>query len=138
MQQRSFFTENGQAQVVAISFEPPEALRELAREFPSVTFLSDPERALYRLYSVEAARWWGQLIAPRTLWHYAKAILRGRSPFGLSRANADVRQLGGNFVIGIDGRVKFARRSQEPADRPAAELLERVIRSLPPPPGDNS
>ena len=49
-----------------------------------------------------------------------------------ARANADVRQLGGNFVIGIDGCIHFAYRSQEPADRPAAERLERVIRSITP------
>ncbi|MEZ4654114.1 MAG: AhpC/TSA family protein [Candidatus Eisenbacteria bacterium] len=129
MQQRSFFEERDRVRVIAISFEPPALVRGLAGEFPAFTFLSDPSRELYRLYAVESGSL-AQILAPRTLWHYARAALRGRLPQRARGGASDARQLGGNFVIDTAGIVRLAHRSQEPADRPSADALEALVRSL--------
>jgi len=40
---------------------------------------------------------------------------------------ADIFQSGGDFLLDCDGKVLFAHRSKDPADRPTVEaLLERI------------
>jgi hypothetical protein len=41
----------------------------------------------------------------------------------------DIYQSGGDFLIDHDGRILFAHRSRDPADRPSAERLLQVIDS---------
>jgi peroxiredoxin len=119
------------ADIVAVSFETPAVLPRLAEAFPRVRFLSDPERKLYARYGVGEAKW-RDVFAPRTLLYYARAALRGKKFWEArpDQGKAEVKQLGGNFVVGPSGKLTFVHPSKEPADRPTAEaILEAVKRS---------
>ena len=87
--------------------------------------LSDPERAAYRAYGLRKGGLW-RILRPKTVWEYAKLIARGRLFRGIQ---ADPFQLGGDFVIDGSGIVRFAHRSEDPADRPAMDRLLQAIRS---------
>jgi hypothetical protein len=116
------------ADIVAVSLETREILPRLAESFPRVVFLPDPERRLYALYGVGEGRL-RDVLAPRTLLYYAVALVRGwrfweKRPGG---TKAEVRQLGGNFVIDTSGIVRLAHPSREPADRPTVALLRATV-----------
>jgi hypothetical protein len=94
-------------------------LQETQSPFP---FLVDQEQKAYRAYGLErsALRAW----SPRNLLYYAKAKLQGRETLG---NRGDTHQLGGDFVVGENGRVLLAHPSRDPVDRPSiAELLQAV------------
>lgn len=117
------------ADIVAISLETPEVLPRLAEAFPHVVFLPDPEKKLYKLYGVGEGRL-RDVLAPRTLLYYARAALKGQR-FWEARPDgkkAEVKQLGGNFVVDTEGMLRLAHPSSEPADRPSAEALIAAVR----------
>ena len=89
-----------------------------------LTLLVDEGRAAYRAYGLgrgSVRRVWG----PRTWCAYAKLIAAGRRP---RRATEDTLQLGGDFVVGSEGRLVYAFRSSDPADRPPLEDLIAAAR----------
>ena len=117
-------------QVVVLSFESPELLSRLAESFPdSWHFVADSDRSLYAAYGAGEASLL-QLFSPRTIWIYLRALVGGRLVKTRSRGdggNPDTAQLGGDFVIGADGRVKLAWSSTTPADRPGMEVLREAL-----------
>jgi peroxiredoxin len=96
-------------------------LQETQSPFP---FLVDQEQKAYRAYGLErsALRAW----SPRNLLYYAKAKLQGRETLG-NRGDTD--QLGGDFVVGENGRIQLAHPSRDPVDRPSMAELLQAIRS---------
>ncbi len=110
-----------------ISFAQRRAMEHYARDmripFP---LLSDPERAAYRAYGLRMGGLWS-IFGPKTVWEYVKLIARGRLFRGIE---ADPFQLGGDVVIDGTGIVRFAHRSEDPADRPAMDRLLQAIRRL--------
>ena len=110
---------------LAISFETPEALRAQSRRLHEAFFevCSDPDRRLYAAFGLPrlATR---DLLGRRTLLFYLGKALRGRWQ---RRVGSDVHQMGGDFILDREGRLRFAFRSQEPADRPDARWLIREL-----------
>lgn len=89
--------------------------------------LVDDDRVLYHAYGMLRGRWldiWG----PRTWWAYARELWQGRRPVR-SEETSDVHQLGGNVLIGPDGRVRFVHVGRGPADRPSVDTLLAIRRS---------
>lgn len=124
---RDEFTTAG-AEILLVSFEPLERVRWYLAEAPfDFAVVADPERRWYAAFGLERAAWWRAWLSPKTLAFYARSALRGRIP---GKPRADTLQLGGDFVIDAAGVVRFARRSREPADRPAIDVLLEVVRSL--------
>ncbi len=95
-------------------------VREVQAPFP---VLSDPERAAYRAYGlVEAGA--RQFLSPATGKALVGALLRGNRggvPIG------DVRQVGGAFVIGRDGIVRWANPSAYAGDHASPEELIAAV-----------
>ena len=115
------------ADVVAISFEPLERLmteaRDLGLPFP---VLSDPHRKTYRDYGLSKGSL-REVYNVKAGWGYLKLLLRGRR-FRFVRS--DLRQFGGDFVIDMEGSVRFAYKCRGPQDAPSVEQLISVLKDL--------
>lgn len=111
--------------IVVVTFAEPALLaRYQERHQWPFTILADPDRAAYRAFGLERLSW-HRVFSPATFKLYLKLFRKGlvRQDYGRS----DVYQTGGDFVIGGDGVVFFAHRSQEPADRPSVSTLFKAI-----------
>ena len=135
LQQRTELWKDTGWHVVVIAFEQRELLSRLAEDYPAEwTFISDPERKLYEIYGVESAAW-TRIYAPRTLVYYLRTHLRrifrrpAQRPAFDAERDTDRSQLGGDFLIGADGRILYVHPSAEPADRPSAETLLGIVRA---------
>jgi hypothetical protein len=117
--------------VLVATFEAEPAARayveETALPWP---LLLDPSRVLYRAYGMGRGRWWA-IWGPATWWTYARLVRRGHRP---RRRPADVRQLGGDVLIGPDAVVRVHHVGTGPADRPPVDALLRVVRARHHPP----
>jgi hypothetical protein len=91
-----------------------------------IPVLIDAERATYRAYGLGRGSVW-RVWGPKTWWGYARRVARGQSP---QRPREDTLQLGGDFVIGRDGVVAMAFRSEDPDDRPSIDSIVHVLRAL--------
>lgn len=115
----------GEAAVVLVTFTRRRNLRgyrsRLGLPYP---VLADEQRAAYRDYGLGQGRWW-RVWGPATLRAYARLL---RSGARLQRPAEDTRQLGGDFVIGRDGRIVYAYLSKGPADRPPVGDLVAAAR----------
>ncbi len=94
-------------------------LQETKSPFP---FLVDQEKKAYQAYGLEssALRAW----SPRNLLYYAQAKLQGRETLG---NRGDAKQLGGDFVVGANGRILLAHPSSDPVDRPSIDQLLQAV-----------
>ena len=124
MQERLSEFEQRGAEVVVISFATPARLDQYLKIRPwPFRVLADPERVAYRAFGLERASW-AQLLKPGVILTYLGLILRGRRP---KAAHEDVHQLGGDFVLDRPGKLLYAYRSSDPADRPdVSELIAAV------------
>lgn len=111
----------GRARFVAVSFEPPAALRAMRDDLHADLFAlcSDPGRQAYRAFGLRRGRPW-EILGRRTIAAYVRALARGARP---RRPAADLYELGGDFVLDAAGFVRFVYASREPADRPDAAVL---------------
>ena len=121
MWRRQFELQALDIDVLLVSFERLELLQGISIEdgfgWP---VLADESRRGYELYGLERASFARVWLSPRTVWYYARAVLRGQR---LRRPGSDSSQLGGDFLVDPLGRIALAFRSAEPADRPAIELI---------------
>ncbi len=112
------------ASVVLVTFTRQRNLRgfraRLELPFP---VLADEERATYRAYGLGRGPWW-RVWGLATIRRYAALLARGRR---LGRPSEDVLQLGGDFVVGPDGRLVYVHRSTGPPDRPPVDALVRAV-----------
>ncbi len=90
-------------------------LEQTKSPFP---FLLDPDRTVYERYGLKRSllRSWNL----PTLWYYAKELLSGKP---IKQIQGDPNQLGGDFLVGPDGRLKLVYPSDDPTDRPSIEML---------------
>ena len=97
-------------------------LEETQAPFP--LFL-DPERTSYRAYGLLDSIWraWG----PRSVSYYLKALAGGREIHG---ARGKTGQLGGNFIVDPQKKLRFAHACIDPTDRPSIEQLKEEIGRL--------
>ena len=65
---------------------------------------------------------WG----PRVWRDYARLLRKG-ARFERPKAHEDTLQLGGDFVVGRDGRLVLAFRSKGPDDRPSVDALLSAV-----------
>lgn len=117
------------AEVWAVSFSPPDVVAKHLSRFPStLPYFADPELTLYRSFALGRVSVW-RLLAPSTLWRYARILVRGIRP-GTPYPGDDVLQLGGDFVLDRDRRVRFAYSSSEPTDRPSVDAVLGAVRAI--------
>ncbi|HSR54392.1 MAG TPA: peroxiredoxin-like family protein [Acidobacteriota bacterium] len=118
-------------QIVLIAFGSPHWARifvdEVGVDYP---MLLDPEKEVYRAYGFERSML--RAYSPQVIWYYLKAIA-ARRPVRLS-TEGDTLQLGGNVLVGRDGRILLHHYSRQPTDRPSpdsilARLREPAFRS---------
>jgi len=111
--------------VLSVFFEPPERLVGYAEHFElPYPVASDPERAAYRAYGLLKGSFW-QIWHPRVVVRYAVLLLRGRRP--RAPADADLAQMGGDFLIDETGTMVFAHRSEKAVDRPPVDALLQAL-----------
>jgi hypothetical protein len=89
--------------------------------------VSDPTRAGYAAFGLERTTWW-RMLRPAVVLRYLGLIFRGWK-VRMLREGEDVLQLGGDFVLDAQRRLRYAHRSVEPTDRPPVEDLLRALES---------
>ncbi len=107
----------------ANGLEKPVHRRPVSRVLASVGEAHDTP-SLVLQQGVKGGLW--SIFGPKTVWEYVKLMTHGRLFRGIQ---ADPFQLGGDFVIDSNGIVRFAHRSEDPADRPAMDRLLQAVRS---------
>lgn len=107
--------------VLVVTFETMERARTYAADMQLPwPLLVDESRKLASGYGMHRGRAW-DLYGPAAAWMYLKLMARGRWP---KRPTGDVTQLGGDVLIGPDGKVLLHHVGNGPADRPAvADIL---------------
>ena len=112
------------AAVVLVTFTRPRNLRGYRARFGiPYPVLADEERAVYRAYGLGRGPWW-RVWGPATVRAYTRLVRGGAR---LQRPSEDTLQLGGDFVVGPDGRLRYAYRSKGPADRPPVDDLIAAV-----------
>ena len=123
---RDRLDEFGDAAVAVISFSAPEHVAEYQRRLLApLDVLIDEERRAYAAFDLgrgSVFKVWG----PKSWLAYGRLLRQGRR---FQRPTEDTLQLGGDFVIGRDGRVAFAYRSEDPSDRPPVDALLTAVRT---------
>lgn len=116
-------------QVVVVSFAPPELLERYAERFDlsGAVLLSDDERRAYAAFGFDRASVARAYLDPRVWWSYARLLVRGRR---MEHSGQDTLQLGGDVLVGPDGRVAWVHRSQGPEDRPSVAELSAARESM--------
>lgn len=108
--------------MVIVTFLPVTELAAFrAQHHLDFPVLGDPDRQVYRLYGLQRGTW-RQVLHPRGIGAYWKAWRRG-IPIRRPHGGDDVLQLGGDFLIDPQGRIRLAHYSHDPADRPSADQL---------------
>lgn len=139
--------------VVALFFAPAGRLARYRAHFgipETVPLLADEGRDVYRTYGMRVGSM-ADIYGPDTLKQYADYLglslpdaMRqfylpkpGKQFTEMTRngrtvrlkADEDTRQLGGDVVVGPDGRVLFAHCSRNQADRPAVAAIVAAVRA---------
>jgi peroxiredoxin len=115
--------------VFVISFGTLPAVQEWLKETcGNFTVLLDRERTIYNTYGLERSKLRSK--SPRTLWLYFTRWLQGQK-FHDSHGD-DTSQLGGDFIIDRNGKLRFIYPSHDPADRPSVEKLLAVLKQIKP------
>lgn len=112
--------------MVVLTFVPPERLSRYQQAPPFLT-LADPERTAYRAFGLGRGSWW-RVTGWRTLLGYFRLLLRGRLP-RLPVPGDDVLQLGGDFVLDRDNRLRYSHSSRDPSDRPSADEVVQAVQA---------
>jgi peroxiredoxin len=121
LRQRRAQLDERDAVVLVIGFEAARRVGGYCRRH-SLPFrcLVDETRTAYRAYGLGRASW-SRTLTPRSLAPYIRLMFSARA---VRRAgDQDVRQRGGDFVIGRDGRILLAYASDDPADRPTVDAI---------------
>ena len=123
---RDRLPELGDAEVVVVTFTRQRNLRGYRSRFVDpLTVLADEDRHTYRAYGLGRGPWW-TVYGLSTIRRYAELLMKGRR---FERPTEDTLQLGGDFVVGRDGRLALAFRSTGPDDRPSVDDLIAAVRS---------
>lgn len=114
--------------VLVVSFMSPAFLSMFLAERPQpFPVVADPERKAYDAFGIGSTNVRG-FLRLGVIWHYLKLIFRGWLPKGPAK-DADVWQLGGDFVIDAAGRLRYAHPSSDSADRPSNDELLQALRA---------
>ena len=123
---RDRLDELGDADVALVTFTRQRNLRGYRSRLQlPYAVLTDERRDVYGAFGFGRGPWW-RVWGPATLRAYARLWRRGRRP---TRPDEDTLQLGGDVVVGRDGRIAYLHRSRGPADRPPIDDLIAAIRT---------
>jgi peroxiredoxin len=121
LRQRQAELDERDAIVLVIGFEAARRVGGYCRRHQlPFRCLVDEQRAVYRAYGLGRASWL-RTLTPRSLAPYIRLMFSARSVQRSSEQ--DVRQRGGDFVVGRDGRIRLAYASDDPADRPSVDAI---------------
>ena len=113
-------------EIVVVHFDETDRLGEY-RSFHGVPdalrIVGDPERTLYRTLGIGRGAWW-RVWGPRTFRAYLRLVRKGRR---FRRHRGDSLQLGGDVVVGADGRVAWTFLPAEPDARPGPQQIEEAV-----------
>ncbi len=115
--------------LACVTFTGPESLLPYVRGLgleDGLACFCDPGRATYQALGFgrgSVARVW---LHPRVWARYVRLLRAGWETAGLEH---DSLQLGGDVVIGPDGRIAWIYRSAGPDDRPSAEAVIAAARA---------
>ena len=122
---RDRLDEFGDAAVAVVAFSAPTRVAAYQRDrLAPLPVLIDEDRAVYRAYGLGRGSVW-TVWGSKSWWAYLRLIRRGRK---LQRPTEDTLQLGGDFVVGRDGRLMYTYRSAHPDDRPPVDDLLAAVR----------
>ena len=111
--------------MAVISFAQPDRLRRYQEEkrWPFPVF-ADPDRTAYHAFDLGRLPW-RRLLAPHVLRTYWRLWRKGQrlDAYG----GDDIFQAGGDLLIDKEGRIQFAHRSHDPADRPSIEMIRHAV-----------
>ncbi len=117
------------ATVSVVFFDATDRLGDYRRHHgvpDAIRLVADPERRVYDAFGIDRGSWW-RVWGPRTIRAYARLLGRGRR---YHRHEGDSLQLGGDVVVGADGRVVEVFRPPDPDARPSVdELLAALARA---------
>ena len=123
---RDRLSELGDAEVVVILFTRQRNLRGYRGRFAApLSVATDETRAVYRAYGLGRGSLW-KVWGPKVLIRYAQLLLSGKGR--VEKPTEDTSQLGGDFVVGRDGRLVLAFRSKGPDERPSVDELVEAVR----------
>ena len=113
------------AGVLVVVHDSPERVRAGVLDGLAVPFpvLVDEQRTAYRAWGLRRAPFWRVYLAPAVWRQYWQLVRSGER---LRRLGRDTLQLGGDFVVGRDGRLAYAR-PQQADDRPPVGVLVQEL-----------
>ncbi len=122
-------TDGSSAVIALVTFSDPTFIDGYGDEHGlSFPVLIDQERTTYRRYGLgrgTVARVWGWRAAKRYV-----ELIRRDGLRALRRPTEDTLQLGGDFVIGVDGSLVYGFWGEGPDDRPeVGDLVDAVGRA---------
>lgn len=115
--------------VAVVTFADCHALARYQRrlKLDDTIVLSDPERRLYGAFGFDRASVARVWLDPRVWARYLSLLGRGRRG---ARPEQDTLQLGGDVLVGADGRIGWVYRSRGPEDRPSLETITAARRAV--------
>jgi hypothetical protein len=103
--------------------KPAEAGEFCRRQRLPFRCLSDPARTIYRAYGLRRGSA-NEVMGPATVMAGLRAAARGYFP---SVPVQDVYQLGGVFLIGTDGEVRYTHYPRHAGDHPPPGAIRRAV-----------
>lgn len=98
-------------------------LKETNCPFP---YYQDPTRALYQNFGLKRSI--KQVWNTETLNFYGSEAAKGTViPEGYSNIKDDPHQMGGDFIVYKDFKLKFVYRCKTPSDRPSVDQVLKVL-----------
>ena len=123
---RDRLSDFGDAEVVVILFTRQRNLRGYRGRFATpLSVATDETRAVYRAYGLGQGSLW-KIWGPKVFLRYAELLVRGKGR--VEKPSEDTSQLGGDFVVGRDGRLLLVFRSKGPDERPSVDELVEAVR----------
>ncbi len=113
--------------IAALFFSQAHRLPEYRARFDipdEIPLLADEGRTVYKAYGMRVGSL-REIYSPQVIAKYAR-LIRGGMKMQM-KTDEDTRQLGGNVIVGRDGRIILVHCSKNQADRPNVETLIAVI-----------
>jgi hypothetical protein len=120
--------DSADATALFVVHDEPDRIREQLLAGIEVPFpiLVDQDRTAYAAWGLGRAPWWRIWLDPAVWWSYATLLGSGER---LRGSGEDALQLGGDFVVAVDGSIAYSR-PQRRDDRPPVGELLTVVRDL--------
>lgn len=114
--------------IIALFFSQVRRLPEYRMRFEipdRIPLLADEGRSVYTAYGMRIGSL-REIYAPEVLKKYYDLIRAGRKL--RLKNDEDTRQLGGDVIVGADGRIILAHCSKNQADRPTPDAMAAALR----------